>query len=274
MIKKNFTIIIISIVILPLFYFATYLIQNQTLKKSYVDYNEGQGADSFIRCNLNIFEPEFTDIYFTGDEGNISFKKTTRMFFQSNEEWKKSRTGGTTIKNTTFPELVEMVKEDCSQFQKAYYDESEIGYTDDMTDTEKTERWHETELKNINWSYSKAPTQDEISQDKIDFIHRAFSSLEDSVEKVFIERYGDINTMSDEDKFAIYDEVQEKGWDPLVDKARIASETRWDLSELTDKQKKKIKDRYGDWSELSDDKLLEWLDVMNQDYEKGEFSLD
>ena len=41
--------------------------------------------------------------------------------------------GATTIKNTTFPELVKMVKEDCSQFQQAKGDPAD---------------------KTINWSYS------------------------------------------------------------------------------------------------------------------------
>ncbi len=48
-------------------------------------------------------------------------------------EWESEYTGGTDVENTTFPELVEMVKEDCSQFQKAK------GSASDET---------------INWSYS------------------------------------------------------------------------------------------------------------------------
>ncbi len=59
-----------------------------------------------------------------------------------NQGFNVQYTGGTTLKNTTFPELVNMVKDDCSQFQESkgnYYDET------------------------INWSYSPYTPEPELT---------------------------------------------------------------------------------------------------------------
>gem|GEM_PF-6638314 len=53
--------------------------------------------------------------------------------------------GGTTIKNTTYEEVLEMVKNDCSQFQEAK------GKYDDI---------------DINWSYAKYDRELEEERDK------------------------------------------------------------------------------------------------------------
>ncbi len=154
-----------------------YLIQNQTIKKSFINYNGDNGDNIFIRCNYNILEPEFTyavELNLITDNGieinkkMLSFHKIKKIFSQTELEWKNSRIGGTTVENTTFPELVKMVKQDCSQFQDNYYDESELGYTSDMNDNEKLERWNNTELKNPNWTFyeNKPKTEEELKEEE------------------------------------------------------------------------------------------------------------
>ncbi|MCK5589296.1 MAG: hypothetical protein KAI16_03225 [Candidatus Pacebacteria bacterium] len=117
--KKKIIGLIILAISLVVVYFGIYVIQNKALINSYVEYNEGQGENSFVRCNLSIFEPEFASVFFAMNQGHISFKKTS-LFSQTKQEWENSYIGGTTIKNTTFPELLKMVKEDCYQFQEDY----------------------------------------------------------------------------------------------------------------------------------------------------------
>jgi len=107
-------------------------------------------------CNLNIYKPKVAFVYH--DIGNKNYKNNSLEIgfydvsrnnpFSTN--WQTEYTGGTTIQNTTFPELVKMVKEDCSQFQKAKGD------------------FHD---KTINWSYSpytpkppKSPEFEETEQ--------------------------------------------------------------------------------------------------------------
>lgn len=158
--KKIIFIFTILIVVPIIIYFGIYLIQGQTIKKSFVNYNEGVGNDTFIRCNYNIFNPEFAytfNLNLISEDGYefnkkmISFHKPKHLFSQTNEEWESSYTGGTTIQNTTFPELVEMVKEDCSQFRKGHGDY----YGEDLA-----------------WSYSPYEPEPEKSQEDIEFEQR------------------------------------------------------------------------------------------------------
>lgn len=127
MIKKIVTIVIILIVSLIAIYFTIFLIQNFTLEKSLVqNYNEGEKVSgdelAFTRCNYNVLDPEFATTFFIKEEGNIGFYRPNKIFWGSEQDWDNSYTGGTTIKNTTFPELVEMVKDDCYQFQEGHGD--------------------------------------------------------------------------------------------------------------------------------------------------------
>ena len=253
MVKKILKILVLLILSLPLVYFGVYHIQNQTLKASYVSYNEGQGGDSFIRCDLNIFEPEFTDVYFTGDEGNISFKKT-KMFFQTDEEWRQSRTGGTTIKNTTFPELVKMVKEDCDQFKQAkgeYHD------------------------KTMNWSYSKAPSQEEKNADIAEsfkfYLSRnyTYEGLE-----LFSEVYGDPFGMTDEEVVTLKERIDKEGVDERVYIVDRIAAFRDGYPELTDRQKQIILDTYGEWEHLSDKELADYSAKITEDSANGKLILE
>ena len=127
--KKNIKIGLLSILGLIVIYFGTFYMQNYLLKKNlYKNYifqynTEDLVKYDFERCNLNIFYPEISFIElekseYIGDDFGVYFYKPKNFFFQTTKEWENSYIGGATIKNTTFPELLKMVKEDCEQFQK------------------------------------------------------------------------------------------------------------------------------------------------------------
>ena len=95
------------------------------------------------------------------DEMKVYFYKIKNIF--SEEEENREFIGVATIKNTTFPELVKMVKEDCSQFQEGYLDYT--GY-EHLSDKERDERYWEIDRKNLGWTYTPyipepEPTEEE-----------------------------------------------------------------------------------------------------------------
>jgi hypothetical protein len=112
----------------------------------------------FVRCNWSIFEPKvaFVDDYILlGDiKGlEVHFYTQKNLFDFSRDSWSESHyTGGTDVKNTTFKELVKMVKENCSQFQKGYLDYT--GY-EHLSEQEKDDRYWEIAGKNLQWTYSE-----------------------------------------------------------------------------------------------------------------------
>lgn len=135
MIKKTLKAVVLLIFGAIIIYFLSFFLQNQIIKKSLEKFN-GQPLDQsniLIRCNSKFLEPEFAYIFFTGDEGHVSFDSLNKVIWKA-EDWDNSYTGGTTIYKTTFDELIKMVKEDCSQFQESKGD------------------WRKDET--INWSYS------------------------------------------------------------------------------------------------------------------------
>ncbi len=109
----------VTIILLSLIYLILLIIQNYTLKKSFVNYNEGKGADSFVRCNYNILNPKFASAFQYKDKIYISFKTPKRLFKATPQEWQNSYTGGTTAYNLPFPQALQMLKKDCDQFKKS-----------------------------------------------------------------------------------------------------------------------------------------------------------
>jgi hypothetical protein len=192
MLKRTLKILVLLILALPFIYISVYYIQNLTLKESFVTYNEGQGSDSFIRCNSNIFEPEFVDIYFTGDEGNLSFKKT-KMLFQSDEQWRNSRIGGTTVTNTTFEELVKMVKKDCSQFQYGYANPDPEG-----------PRWTYTGASSDDEVEAQEPTEEER---RLKEVLLGIKHLTEAEKNKMIEHYGPIERLTAEELIEWWDRI-------------------------------------------------------------------
>ena len=141
---KWILVIIVSILII---YFGVYFYQNINLKKTFEEYNKEKlnKDEALVRCNWNIFKPETAYIFFAMGKGNISFDSVNKIFW-SKDDWKNSYIGGTTIKNTTFPQLLKMVKEDCYQFQES----GSIGI----------------EETSIQWVYSKAESKEKIKKRK------------------------------------------------------------------------------------------------------------
>ena len=142
-------------------YVGVYVFQNIFLKKSFeTEYISLKGTHieygKLERCNYNIFNPEFVRVmeYKDTNEKDMYFYRPAHLFSQSNDEWKNSYTGGTTIKNTTFNELVEMAKDDCYQFQQGHGDY----YGEDLA-----------------WSYS--PYEPEPEKTEVDIIRQQISDM-------------------------------------------------------------------------------------------------
>ena len=189
--KKKITILIISITSLVIIYFTIFIIQNNFLKKSfeknYISLSGQHILNSELeRCNYNIFNPEIVKIteYKESNEKDMSFYKPKNLFSQTKEEWRNSRTGGTTIENTTFNNLLKMVKEDCYQFQ------------DGSEELEKT---------NIVWTYTpKRPekTEEEIRQEQLEEeeFNRALEAGEIEIETRTLEELKEARRKSAKEK--------------------------------------------------------------------------
>ncbi len=155
--KKKIIIILGIIILILISYFIICTIQNKVMieklnsifkKQNSIQKNDLSKIES-VRCNWNIFNLEYVvihDLFNVGrNEFYIYFFKQKNIF-----NFERERTGGTTVKNTTFPQLLKMVREDCYQFQKPK------GTPRD---------------KEINWRYVKytpepPKTKEEIEQEK------------------------------------------------------------------------------------------------------------
>ena len=163
-------IIVLSTITIVI-YFGMYFTQNYQAKTSLDKFNKqkiGTARDALIRCNWNIFSPEFAYIWFD-NEGNISFDKQSKIFWLK-DDWGNTSIGGTTIKNTTFHQLLTMVKEDCYQFQKPRGNSSD---------------------KTINWRWVAAPTEEEKKE-------REWEKQQS--EKLYQQQLERWNNLSDEEK--------------------------------------------------------------------------
>ncbi len=151
--ERIIKIIIIILISFVLLYFVSFWIQNIIIKKNidnYIlsfQYNvENIKKRDVVRCNYNILRPEFAEVELENRNNRdilyISFWKGDILFRITKENWRKYKVGGTTISNTTFPQLLAMVKEDCYQFQKS-------------------NNWYNKESKEIKWNWSRAETKEE-----------------------------------------------------------------------------------------------------------------
>ena len=128
------------------------------------------------------------------------------MFYQTDEEWRQSRIGGTTVINTTFDELVEMIKDDCSQFQEDYdnplVDEGGIdwGYREaDPSEPPKTEE---------DLEYEKM--QDIIGETRSTryMFNETFTDFQ---QEKFTEMFGDPNSMKPEEIYEMKQGIYNNG---------------------------------------------------------------
>jgi hypothetical protein len=260
--KKIILTLIVLIITPIIIYYGFYFIQNLTMKKSFVNYNEGSGKDIFIRCDYNIFYPKFAypfNLDLVSDDGYefnkkmISFHSPVHLFSQTKKEWETSYIGGTTIENTTFPELVKMVKEDCSQFQKAKGDPKD---------------------ETINWSYSPAPTEDELDEQTAMSFWNTFGEYLPEAQTEFIGIYGNPYGMTDAELAQLYNKIQEEGMDERVYIKEMTTRFYNTMENITDAQKKKLLDVYGDWEGLTDKELADLATRIQEELLSGEVSLD
>jgi hypothetical protein len=209
-----------------------------------------------IRCKFGftkmvyafVYENKYKDmldhhIYFFDINKNNLFSTTI------NSEY----TGGTTIENTTFDELVKMTEKDCFQFQHAKGD-----YRDET----------------INWSYSLARTQEKNNEDTINNLLDDYFSYTDEAREVYREIYGNPNDMTDEKKLELYNKIKQEGVDERIVIKNTVSLFHQQIGELTDKQRVKVRATYGDWEELTDEELKDYSDKIAEDYISGKFTLD
>jgi len=195
--------------------FVLFSIQNYLAKKSLVKYIFSYNTDNLlnyatVRCNLNIFKPEFAFIdkennKYTGKTNlSIDFHYVEDIFNIKGNDWTRYYLGSTDIKNTTFSELVKMVKEDCKQFKKS------VGGFHDKT---------------INWSYSKPSTKKEVNKEIIQNIKIEFQDYPDKVRDLFIKKYGNIESMSDAEILEVNKKIKDEGLDgEIQEQLKIAED--------------------------------------------------
>ncbi len=122
------SILILLITIITSYFLQTYLVK-RSLENKWLTAKETEFKGyEVVRCNLSILQPEvaFVDDYILLDviKGlEIHFYTQENIFDFSRNSWSdKNYTGSTDVKNIAFPELLAMVKKDCSQFQEGYGD--------------------------------------------------------------------------------------------------------------------------------------------------------
>jgi len=127
---KNKWIIIFTIIILIIIYFSILFFQNYKINK--INYNylvklnnrqeltkELKDKHTLKRCNFNIFKPEYYQVSGGNNDALITFYKFDNMLLNNltPDNLEEKYLGFTRVKNTTFDNLLKMVKEDCYQFQ-------------------------------------------------------------------------------------------------------------------------------------------------------------
>jgi hypothetical protein len=136
-------------------------------------------SSNYIRCDYNFFSPrvafvdETKNRYDNNQEFSIDFHYVDDIYNISENNWTDNYIGSTDIKNTTFLELLKMVKEDCSQFQKNK-EEGEItwGYRKAEPQKERTpkeQKRYDEIIKNIKVR-SVTPEEEKENNKELDEI--------------------------------------------------------------------------------------------------------
>ncbi len=125
-----------------------YVFGTLNIEKSLIKYWTNNDPDNksfdyeMVRCNHALFHPEVVFVYeaerYFDSHFNLYFYNVKNIFSASrgNREY----TGTTTVINTTFPELVTIVKEGCAQFRVGYgdYQSGKLNWLYTEPDPEKT----------------------------------------------------------------------------------------------------------------------------------------
>ena len=242
---------------IPILYILIFSIQSLLLKNSLLNYVNSYDTSTvvsqkIVRCSYNILNTdvayvELENDEYIGDDYGIYFYFLENIFNIKNNDWTKNYIGATDPKNTTFPELVEMVKEDCGQFQGGFVNEDSDG---------------------IHWSHTRAETNDE----KANYI-RNYGYFPIGLHKDFIAIYGDMDEMSDDEVIALDKKIKEEGLHEKIKIIEEANDLHKELSEISDKQRNQIINKYGNWGYFSNEEFLDWIEVIKVDMESGEFVL-
>lgn len=191
--------------------FGLYLLQNYKIKNFQIDYwfppkDKTINNYEIIRCNYSLIEPKIafvSDQVLLGEYPEIAIyfsEMKNTIYGKVNENY----LGATTVTNTTFDELVAMVKEDCSQFQEDYNNPDSNG---------------------IDWGYREADppeppkTEEELEYeteqnyfDQIKSIKYIFNeTFTDFQQEKFIEMFGDIRSMTNDEIFNLKKTIDEGG---------------------------------------------------------------
>ncbi len=173
--------------------------------------------------------------------------------------------GATTVRNTTFPELVKMVKDDCEQFKDGYTDYT--GY-EHLSDEEKDEQYYEVRKKNLGWTFTPA----EASVKETVLIRNRYSKYHGV--NAFTETYGDIYKMTDEELIKLDERIKKEGVDKKAEKELQGYEAYSDFVDMSDEQNKKMVNTYGEWRNLSYDEMFQLRERILKDMDEGRFSWD
>ncbi len=247
-------LILLIVILYQIFVFSSVrqiLYDYNTSGKNQIVHDSIKNYDS-IMCQFGILDTKYSLITYSKYEKDreyltIGFYSLSRPnLFSTN--WQAEYTGGTTIKNTTFPELVKMVKEDCSQFQGGFVNEDPNG---------------------IGWTYTRAQTKAEKADDI-----RRYSLGKENLSPSFRMKYGDIDEMTDDEVIALKKKIDEEGLDRTVDLEMKIKDAKKIMSNLTDDRKRQVRERYGDWEDFTDEELVEWKKKIDEDFINREFILE
>jgi len=233
--KKYFVIApTILVFVLTLLVFFSYKSSYSALYKDKILTQDEEIQNAFkeyemVNCNFSLNNPEHAFVSFQHyiyPEDNTEMKfwrvdfyllKRSNIFSQ---KWDIQRTGGTTITNTTFPELVKMVKEDCSQFQADYNNPDPDG---------------------IDWGYREAepaPTPEQVKEEEDQRYYSMVKSTRYQLtmftelqKSKFIEVYGNIMTMTDDEVYQVAKRIKDNGFDESLKKYFYDSEGKPILKE-------------------------------------------
>ena len=174
------------------------LTQDEEIQNAFKNYE-------IANCDFSLKNPKhafvsFQHYIYPEDNSEMKFwrvdfynLKRPHIFSQN---WNIQRTGGTTIKNTTFPELVAMVKEDCGQFQEGhgdyYGDKLAWSYSPYVPEPIKTQEEIEFEQKTEELRQReydrKVDSGEIILYDSLEEVLRAAGTSEEKIKKIVEEK--------------------------------------------------------------------------------------
>lgn len=251
---KKLAIIIATLILILIIYSGIYYIQYHAMKNSFIEFyglqniTEEEKPYSFLRCNNAFWNPEFA--YLTGgDLALIAFYRPSNIFSQTKEEWEASDIGGTMVKNSSFKKLIQMIKEDCAQFQKSYGDSKD---------------------KAINWVYSRPivetsepeKTERQLWVEKASranmYMQAYYKNASAELKELFHEIYGNPTQMEFEERVELFTKIINEGLNPEYEERKLIESFTLIFKSLSSERKKAFIETLGEWKGLPKEQLLEY----------------